>query len=274
MSPSWSHRIFFVLVLLPIMILAETSTKKLIPIPPGFYRPIYLEPALKDSKSKPKKKKIKRGKKIRVPAFQIDALPVTRKEFLGFVEHEPEWRKSQIKRLFAERTYLSDWKSDLDPGLDQDLQSPVRFVSWFAARAYCESQGKRLPTIAEWEYLGASFSKLKNMPQHILDWYSKPNPQKMPRVGLGPKNDFGVQDLHGLIWEWVEDFNSNLVTGESRGDSSLDQASFCGSGGLNASDFDDYAGFMRFAFRSSLKGPYALGNLGFRCAQDASRERN
>ena len=80
-------------------------------------------------------------------------------------------------------------------------------------------------------------------------------------------NDYGVYDLHGLIWEWVEDFNSGLVTGESRADSSLDQAAFCGSGGLNAANFEDYAAFMRFGLRSSLNGSFSLANLGFRCAR-------
>jgi sulfatase modifying factor 1 len=43
---------------------------------------------------------------------------------------------------------------------------------------------------------------------------------------------------------------------------------FCGSGALGASSFDDYAAFMRYAFRSSLKAHYTVPNLGFRCAQD------
>ncbi|HEU4431586.1 MAG TPA: formylglycine-generating enzyme family protein, partial [Myxococcota bacterium] len=45
---------------------------------------------------------------------------------------------------------------------------------------------------------------------------------------------------------------------------------FCGSGSEGASDPEDYATFMRFAFRESLEPSYALHHLGFRCAQDAA----
>ncbi|MDC2887990.1 hypothetical protein [Psychrosphaera algicola] len=40
----------------------------------------------------------------------------------------------------------------------------------------------------------------------------------------------GVKDLHGLIWEWTEDFNSALVSGESRSDSNINQKLFCAAG--------------------------------------------
>lgn len=105
-------------------------------------------------------------------------------------------------------------------------------VSWFAAQAYCRSLDKRLPTVAEWERV-ASASKThadgrqeKSYHQRILEWYSQPSRKQLPEVGDKAANFWGVQDLHGLIWEWTEDFNSALVSGESRGDSSIDQKLF------------------------------------------------
>ena len=64
------------------------------------------------------------------------------------------------------------------------------------------------------------------------------------------------------------DFNSALVTRESRADASLERKLYCGSGVVGASDFTDYAAFMRFAFRASLKANYAVPNLGFRTVKD------
>jgi formylglycine-generating enzyme required for sulfatase activity len=223
-------------------------------IPSGSYFPLYSTE--------------KKG--IEVQAFRLDTFPVTRKDFLDFVERNKHWRRSKAKNIFADLTYLRDWSADLDPGFEQDLKSPVRFVSWFAARAYCESRSMRLPTVAEWERAASAFSKVSDVNAQILAWYSQANFKRWPKVGLGQKNDFGVYDLHGLIWEWVEDFNSSLVTGESRADSSPDQSKFCGAGVLSASDAQDYAAFMRYGFRSSLRGNFALANLGFRCATDAS----
>ena len=60
----------------------------------------------------------------------------------------------------------------------------------------------------------------------------------------------------------------SVQTGESRSDSDLDRQRFCGSGSIGASDFKDYAAFMRFAFRGSLEGAYTTPNLGFRGARD------
>lgn len=154
------------------------------------------------------------------------------------------------------------------------MGSPVVQVSWFAARAYCAAASKRLPMLSEWELVGAADERRKDASKdpafldRLRDWYSRPTPEVLPAVGLGPANAWGVQDMHGLIWEWTLDFNSALVSGESRGDASLEKSLFCGGGASNAADFSDYAAFMRFAFRSSLEARYCIANLGFRGARD------
>ncbi len=78
----------------------------------------------------------------------------------------------------------------------------------------------------------------------------------------------GVHDLHGLIWEWVDDFNSSTVTGDSRADTDTESNLFCGATSLSGSDLRNYATYMRYGMRSSLKGNYTGNNLGFRCARD------
>lgn len=233
----------------------------LIEVPAGPYRPLY--PAKGEPESLP------------VAAFQLELQQVTNRQFLAFVWAQPKWRRSQVPALFADESYLSHWTSDL--AFDQAAQdAPVTNVSWFAARAYAAWCNRRLPTLSEWEYVAAASEDAtfgREEPgynQRILDWYSRPTPAALPRAGSGPKNYYGLADLHGLVWEWVEDFNTALVTGESRGDSGLDRNLFCGSGSINAADPSDYAAFMRFAFRSSLSARYSVPNLGFRCAQDAA----
>ena len=228
----------------------------------GFYTPLYLDPSPGDAKG---------DEKLRVGMFYLDRYPVTKENFLDFVMLNPKWRKSNAKRVFADTMYLNDWQSDTEFANAGASASPVTFVSWFASRAYCHAQGKRLPSLAEWEY-AAAFKTEKDLNQKILNWYSRPTEKILGSIGSTFANDFGVYDLHGLIWEWVEDFNSSLVTGESRADGSLDKAAFCGSGGLGASDFKNYAAFMRFGFRSSLQGSFTIANLGFRCARDYKGE--
>lgn len=207
-----------------------------------------------------------------VKSFEMDVYPVTNNDFLAFVKANPAWMKSKVKSLFADSSYLKQWKSDLT--FNQNIaNSPVVNVSWFAAKKYCECLDKRLPETAEWELAArasetmADAGKDPGFNQWVLNWVSRPNPKTLPSVGSTFRNYYGVYDLHGLVWEWTYDFNSALTTGESRGNSSLDNALFCGGGSFSSNDINNYASFMRFAMRSSVKAKYCVGNLGFRCVK-------
>ncbi len=212
----------------------------------------------------------KSGEEITVRSFSLQTTPVTHEAYLQFVRTHPEWRRSKVKRIFAEKSYLQDWTSDLKipPGRKK---SPVTHVSWFAAKAYCKSKGMRLPLLKEWEYAAmASTEKFDarqdpEFTRSILAGYETPKTY-LKEVKHDPPNIHKVYDLHGLVWEWVDDFNSVIISGESRNDG--DKGLFCAAGAVGATDLANYAAFMRYAFRSSLKAHFALKNLGFRCAKD------
>ncbi len=80
-----------------------------------------------------------------------------------------------------------------------------------------------------------------------------------------------MRDLHGLVWEWVEDFNALMISGDSRNQGDPDILKFCGTGALALEDRSNYALAMRLALLSSLQANATTTNLGFRCAQDAPR---
>lgn len=226
-------------------------------VPGGSYKPFF----------SPTKKKTE----VKVDPFWIDQHAVTKAEFLVFLKKHPKWRKSQAKQVFADSYYLSSWKVDFLLPARQSQRSPITEISWFAAQAYCQSFGKSLPTVDQWEF--ASYDQgrgTQEAQKKILEWYSHPNSERLPKVGSMGKNHLGIQDLHGLIWEWTLDFNNAMVSEESRESGSTDGNLFCGSGSLGALDPSDYASFMRYSFRSSLKANYTTGNLGFRCAKEIS----
>ncbi|SMO70188.1 Formylglycine-generating enzyme, required for sulfatase activity, contains SUMF1/FGE domain [Saccharicrinis carchari] len=211
---------------------------------------------------------------VTIDDFSIDVYPVTNAEYLAFVKAYPTWQKSKVIRLFADANYLRDWEDNLSYGKVLSDDAPVTNVSWFAAKNYCEYQGKRLPTIDEWEYvamadeISADARSKKSYNQKILDWYEAPKSFNKP-IGSTFKNYWGVYDMHGLVWEWTMDFNAVLISGESRKDVDKDSNLFCGSAAVGASDLMNYAAFMRYAFRGSMKANYAIKTLGFRCAKDA-----
>jgi formylglycine-generating enzyme required for sulfatase activity len=220
----------------------------------------------------------KEARQRRTAAFLLGVTPVTNAQFLAFVTVHPEWRRSKVTRAQADENYLRHWAADLDlgPAADTARLAPVTHVSWYAARAFCEAHGQRLPTQDEWEFTArADATRLdastdQAFLRRLLEWYAKPATGVPPAVETAELNVYGVRGLHGLVWEWVHDFNSAIVVGDSRGDGSLERKLFCGAGSLLASDVTNYAAFMRYAFRSSLKGNYCVGSLGFRVAQSTS----
>ena len=210
---------------------------------------------------------------VTINSFLLDIYPVTNSAYLSFVKEYPQWKRSKIKRLFADENYLTTWEADDKFGGQLAPDAPITNISWFAAKKYCACQGKRLPTIDEWEYAAmadeniADARKIATYNQYILEWYETPKSFNNP-IGSTFKNYWGIYDLHGLVWEWTFDFNSVLISGESRKDVDKDSNLFCGSAAVGASDLMNYAAFMRYAFRGSMKANYSVRNLGFRCAKD------
>lgn len=209
---------------------------------------------------------------VDIASFSMRVTPVTVAEFASFVRAQPQWQRDRIPALFAEARYLADWATPVEPGAGRQPDSPVVGVSWFAAQAFCESEGARLPTWLEWEYVAAADETRPDARadpawrQRILAWYARPTATHLAAVGGAP-NAYGVRDVHGLVWEWVDDFNALFIAGDSRTQGDPDLMQFCGAGAISIVDRDSYAVLMRIALLSSLHAADTTGNLGFRCAR-------
>lgn len=138
--------------------------------------------------------------------------------------------------------------------------APATNVNLKQARNYCMAQGKRLPTEDEWEYVAGASETLKDarrdagFRQMLLELYTRPHTQ--PRIGSGFRNAFGVWDLHGVVWEWVE------MPKHHHGQHDMG----CAASAIGAGDTSDFAAFLRYTFRNGLTESSAGPNLGFRCA--------
>jgi formylglycine-generating enzyme required for sulfatase activity len=217
--------------------------------------------------------KYEAGRSARIAPFVLQKRPVTNGEFLAFVQAHPQWRRDQVPTVFAAARYLSQWPAPARLDVAQVAQ-PVVDVSWFAAQAYCKAQGARLPTWREWEYVAAADETRRDarsdpaFRERILGRESRPASGPLPRAGLQAPNAFGVQDMHGLVWEWTGDFSSLLVSGDARNQGDGNTMKFCGAGSLAMADHENYAVLMRVTMLSSLEARDTTSSLGFRCAKD------
>jgi formylglycine-generating enzyme required for sulfatase activity len=106
-------------------------------------------------------------------------------------------------------------------------RQPINGISWFDARNFCQVQGKRLPTEAEWEKAARGtdgrlypWGDEKATCEHAIIMGKegrgcgvrkrgdKPETGYPAEVGSRPPNQFGVYDLSGNSYEWVADWYS------------------------------------------------------------------
>ncbi|HVL51013.1 MAG TPA: ergothioneine biosynthesis protein EgtB [Actinomycetota bacterium] len=164
---------------------------------------------------------------MHVDTFWIDTLPVTNRDYLGFMEDGGyDERRWWTGRGWAHRTdqglrHPQFWERDVSGwvrtrfGRREALppDEPVQHVCWFEADAYARWAGKRLPTEAEWEkaaswdprtsakrrYPWGDFeptAQVANLDQR----YFHPTPAGSYPDGASA---YGCRQMIGDVWEWT-----------------------------------------------------------------------
>jgi formylglycine-generating enzyme required for sulfatase activity len=157
---------------------------------------------------------------------------------------------------------------------------PAINVSWNDAREYTHwllrKTGKpyRLLSEAEWEYAARAGSTGKYAFGETLDARQakfsagKQGVGETAEVGSFPPNDWGLFDMHGNVWEWVEDcYFPNYVAAPTNG--SPRSGLNCGSARvLRGGSWDYTAEDLRSAVRYRLPSFYRVNEIGFRVARE------
>ena len=161
---------------------------------------------------------------VYLDAFFIDQHEVTNFEYQQFVRANPNWQKDKIEDRFHNGNYLKDWTENAYPS--GKTRHPVVYVSWYAAMAYAQWQGKRLPTEAEWEYAARGGLVGKEFPwgdgwdsdkAHIGEWHNGGRTGGTAKAGQYRPNGYGLYDTSGNVWEWcLDEYNEEFYSTSPR----------------------------------------------------------
>ncbi|MDH3257613.1 MAG: formylglycine-generating enzyme family protein, partial [Nitrospinota bacterium] len=151
---------------------------------------------------------------VTLSEYFIDRYEVTAGDFAEYLNAHPDEAERYIEMGNAVTLEKVAGTYRPRPGLEKH---PANRVSWYGADAYCRSQGKRLPTEAEWE------KAARGTDERVFPWgnqfphndfvtyrrkFSKYGFDAMKPVDSLPEGQspYGVYHMAGNVWEWVADW--------------------------------------------------------------------
>lgn len=138
-----------------------------------------------------------------------------------YEDDDDNYREKPAHKVCLDSFYLDTYEvtqkkwdavMDFNRSVFRKPNQPITHIDWHEARAYCKKVDKRLPSEAEWEYAARAGSQARFPWGDEVDddkvWYSGNSPREVPEVGKKLPNAWGLYDMMGNVWEWVEDWFS------------------------------------------------------------------
>lgn len=227
---------------------------------------------------------------IRHP-FALGKYTVTRGEYARFVE-DSGYRSRTVCRGYAGETELLprwhfSWRR---PGFDQTNAHPAVCISWHDAKAYVDwlsrrtGHAYRLPTDAEWEYAaragtvtarwwgddpaagcGAANGADLTAKDRFTDWEvaaCRDGALFTAPVGSYRPNGFGLYDMLGNVWQWVEDCAAD------RSAASGEAGETCPRRRMRGGSWHSHPRYLRSAVQRENEAEIGFAAYGFRVVRD------
>ena len=155
------------------------------------------------------------------------------------------------------------WGRDRRPVIYVNWKDAQRYVSWLSQKT---GHGYRLLSEAEWEYVARAGTTTR---YHWGDDYRSDRVAdggKTELVGRYAPNRFGLHDVHGNVWEWVEDCVNDSYAGASA-DGRAWVSGDCSRRVVRGGSWVSDPGHLRAAYRNRIRAEVRFHNIGFRVAR-------
>ena len=226
---------------------------------------------------------------VRIPRpLAVGMYEVTVGEYLACVDSgdclEPEWRESESK--YNARTGSDDHYRKFGTALTDD-RHPIVGVSWNDAKQYVSWLGRRagkqysLLSESEWEYtaragtatpfhFGPTISP--DQANYIGNYAFNGGPKGVFRkrtvpVGEFQPNSFGHYNMHGNVWEWVEDCWYGSYNGAPSNGNAWVSSGDCSERVIRGGSWNDLPRNLRSASRNARTADFRGSYVGFRVAR-------
>jgi len=173
------------------------------------------------------------------------------------------------------------WTAEMgeNPSFRKGRNLPVENVSWHDVQAFIRKlnaktqKNYRLPSEAEWEYAARAGTRSEWGFAHQIAlgdyaWYYAVSDGKTHPVGLKLPNAFGLFDMHGNVWEWVEDCYHDHYGGAPVDGTPWTTSCGVHYGVIRGGSFDLVPHLLRSAVRYWIYPNQRAYYIGFRLARD------
>ncbi len=193
---------------------------------------------------------------VEIRPFHLGRYPVTNEEYALFLQAHP---KEKQPKYWADRRF-------------NQARQPVVGIDWNAACRFAHWAGGRLPTEAEWEYaVRAGSTSQFFWGESVADadnyaWFSNNSQGTTHPVGEKRPNGFGLSDMAGNAWEWVQDRWHDDYQG-APGDGSAWEDGGDSRRVVRGGSWYYVPQYLRSAYRNRITTDGAFYNQGFRLAR-------
>ncbi len=141
--------------------------------------------------------------RVSVPGFQMSKTEVTLGQFKRFII------ATGRTDLVTDEFMKYNAHGDDAPVVHVSWNEAKNFITWFNKSKPATDHGTyRLPTEAEWEYAchaGDKHTYCGSRDVNAVAWFDANSGKHQQPVGSKHANAFGLHDMSGNVWEWVED---------------------------------------------------------------------